>query len=293
MQIIESPQEMQALSALWKCQQQSVGLVPTMGALHEGHLELCRRARQDCQKFVASIFVNPLQFGLNEDLQKYPRPFERDCELLRAAGCDVLFAPASEAMYGAAGMTDGHATPGEPHTFVEVAVLGEVWEGVTRPGHMRGVATVVAKLFNIVGPTAAYFGEKDYQQLKLIEQMVRDLNFPLKIVPVPTVREADGLALSSRNAYLSADERNAALSLYRALTKAREMAAHGELDVATLGRAMQAICEAEPLVNVQYITIVDSQNLAPLQTLNGPARVLLAAWVGNTRLIDNVEISGQ
>ncbi len=290
MQIIETPRDMQGLSAQWKRENQTIGFVPTMGALHEGHLELCRHARANHERFVASIFVNPLQFGPNEDLQKYPRPFERDCELLRQTGCDALFAPPREAMYGTTGITSGHAAPGVPHTFVEVAVLGDVWEGAARPGHMRGVATVVAKLFNIVCPTAAYFGEKDYQQLKLIEQMVRDLDFPLQIMPVPTVREPDGLALSSRNAYLSEPERAAAASLYRALSKGRELAADGEKDVTELGRIMQQVCESEPLVSVQYITIVDQQNLAPLHVLDGPARVLIAARVGDTRLIDNIEI---
>ncbi|HEY0074399.1 MAG TPA: pantoate--beta-alanine ligase [Abditibacteriaceae bacterium] len=292
MLIIESPQEMQALCAQWKCQGNTIGFVPTMGALHEGHLELCRRARQEHSKFVASIFVNPLQFGPNEDLQKYPRPFERDCDLLRQSGCDALFAPPLDAMYGT-GITNGHAAQGVPHTFVEVAVLGEVWEGVTRPGHMRGVATVVAKLFNIVGPTAAYFGEKDYQQLKIIEQMVRDLDFPLEVAPVSTVRESDGLALSSRNAYLNEAERQAAPALYRALCKGRELAQNGERDVTILGCAMQEICDAEPLISVQYITVVDPQTLAPLHTLEGPARVLIAARVGNIRLIDNIEVGRQ
>ena len=293
MQIIESPLEMQALCAQWKCQQKTIGFVPTMGALHQGHLELCRRARGEHGKFVASIFVNPLQFGPHEDLQKYPRPLERDCDLLGEAGCDALFAPPRDSMYSAASITNGHNAPGVPQTFVEVAVLGDVWEGVTRPGHMRGVATVVAKLFNIIGPTAAYFGEKDFQQLKIIEQMVRDLNFPLEIVPVATVREGDGLALSSRNAYLSQAERQAATALYRAMSKAQKMAAKGERDVALLGRAMQEICEAEPLVSVQYITIVDAQNLAPLHTLTaltGPARVLISARVGETKLIDNLKL---
>jgi pantoate--beta-alanine ligase len=291
MLIIESPQEMQALSAQWKCEKNTVGFVPTMGALHAGHLELCHAARREHSKFVASIFVNPLQFGPNEDLQKYPRPFEHDCELLRKAGCDALFAPPHGTMYNT-GITNGHAAQGVPHTFVEVAVLGEVWEGVARPGHMRGVATVVAKLFNIVAPTAAYFGEKDYQQLKIIEQMVRDLNFPLQIVPVPTVRESDGLALSSRNAYLNEAERQAATALYRALCKGCELARSGERDVTVIGCAMQEICDAEPLISTQYITIVEPQTLAPLHVIDGPARALIAARVGSTRLIDNLEISG-
>lgn len=291
MQIIESPREMQMLCAQWRCEQQSIGFVPTMGALHEGHLDLCRRARRDHQKFVASIFVNPLQFGVSEDLGKYPRPFERDCKLLEEVGCDALFAPPESEMYGQAQLTHGHAPPGVPNTFVEVTVLGEVWEGVARPGHMRGVTTVVSKLFNIVGPDAAYFGEKDYQQLKVIERMTSDLNFPTQIVPVPTVREADGLALSSRNAYLNAEERQAATALYRALTRAAEMAKNGQRDVAVLGREMHKICEAEPLVTIQYITIVDAETLAPIRVLEGnPARAMIAARVGNTRLIDNLAI---
>lgn len=291
MKIIESPREMRALSAQWGCNGQKVGFVPTMGALHEGHLELCRRARSECDKFVASIFVNPLQFGAGEDLTKYPRPFERDRQLLEAAGCDAIFAPSEAVMYGAAQLTHGHAPPGVPTTFVEVSVLGEIWEGVARPGHLRGVATVVAKLFNIVGPAVAYFGEKDYQQLKLIEHMVGDLNFAIEIVPVPTVREADGLALSSRNVYLNSAERAAAPVLYRALTCAAQKAKGGERDVTVLGQAMQRLCEAEPLVSVQYITVVDAETLAPLQKLDGlPARALIAARVGNTRLIDNLAL---
>ena len=291
MRIIESPLEMQELCAQWRCERQSVGFVPTMGALHEGHLELCRHARQGNDKFVASIFVNPLQFGAGEDLNKYPRPFERDCRLLQEAGCDAVFVPSEAVMYGPA-LTHGHAAPTVPHTIIEVAVLGEIWEGVVRPGHLRGVATVVAKLFNIVGPTAAYFGEKDYQQLKVIEQMTRDLNYSVTIVPVPTVREADGLALSSRNAYLNSQERAAATALYRAMARATQMTQRGERDVTILGRAMLRLCEAEPLVSVQYITIVDAETLAPLHQLDGtPARALIAARVGKTRLIDNLMLS--
>ncbi len=289
MQIIESPREMHSLCAQWRCENQSIGFVPTMGALHDGHLELCRRARREQDKFVASIFVNPLQFGAGEDLAKYPRPFERDLELLEKSGCDAIFAPSEDIMYGAAQLTHGHAPPGVPTTFVEVSVLGEIWEGVARPGHLRGVATVVAKLFNIVGPTAAYFGEKDYQQLKLIEHMARDLNFFIEVVPVPTVRETDGLALSSRNAYLTSAERAAAPALFRALNCAAKKAKAGERDITVLGQVMQRICEAEPLISVQYITVVDAETLAPLHHLDGtPARALIAARVGKTRLIDNL-----
>ena len=276
---------MQALAKSWCCAGQEIGFVPTMGALHAGHLALARLAREQNAKFVASIFVNPIQFGPQEDLKQYPRPFERDCELLREAGCDALFAPSAAAMYG------NDTMPHEPHTYVEVSRLGDVWEGALRPGHLRGVATVVAKLFNITRPDQAYFGEKDYQQLKVIEHMVRDLNFPLAIVPVPTVREADGLALSSRNAYLSAEERAAAPTLYCALQKAQAMARAGTGDVIALGAAMQAMCDANPLIKTQYITIVDADTLAPLEQLGtAPARILIAAQVGGTRLIDNMTI---
>lgn len=285
MRIIENPLDMQALAAEWRCCRETISFVPTMGALHEGHLSLARAARTDCTKFIASIFVNPLQFGPHEDLTEYPRPIERDFELLRKVECDAVFVPSVEAMYG------HDATPHEPHTYVEVSKLGDIWEGAIRPGHLRGVATVVAKLFNIVMPHWAYFGEKDYQQLKLIEHMVRDLNFNVSIVPMPTVREEDGLALSSRNVYLSREQRAAAPTLYQALTAGAELARGGEKDIAVLGRAMQEICDANSLVKVQYITIVDAETLEPLDSLDSvPARALIAAKVGDTRLIDNIAL---
>ncbi|HEX8834323.1 MAG TPA: pantoate--beta-alanine ligase, partial [Abditibacteriaceae bacterium] len=254
-----------------------------------------RRARAENARFIASVFVNPTQFGPNEDLKQYPRPFERDCELLREAGCDAIFAPSIEAMYGNTTDEQTHANGAHnhiPQTWVEVSKLGEIWEGVVRPGHLRGVATVVAKLFNIVMPQRAYFGEKDYQQLKVIEHLVRDLHYDIEIVGVPTVREADGLALSSRNAYLAPDEREAAVLLFQALKHGAELAAGGERDVAKLGEAMQEICERDALVAVQYIAIVDAETLAPLGDLNeSPARALIAARVGSTRLIDNIAIT--
>jgi pantoate--beta-alanine ligase len=295
MEIIQSPREMQVLAKNWGCGGLQIGFVPTMGALHEGHLTLARRARSECDKFVASIFVNPTQFGPGEDLGRYPRPFERDCDLLREAGCDVLFAPTPRDIYGdefAEGKTANtahhvHAA----HTFIEVTRLGEVWEGTVRPGHLRAVATVVAILFNIVAPTRAYFGEKDYQQLKVVQRMVRDLHVATEIVPCETVREADGLAMSSRNAYLAPDEREAAAALYQALHTGAEMARAGERDVTKLGVAMQAICESHPLVALQYITVVDAETLAPLGELDGrAARILVAARVGSTRLIDNMAV---
>lgn len=276
---------MQAQAEAWRCDRETIGFVPTMGALHEGHLTLARQARAQNTRFVASIFVNPTQFGPHEDLKLYPRPFERDCELLREAGCDALFTPSVEAMYGAGGSLH------EPQTSIEVSTLSELWEGAARPGHFRGVATVVAKLLHITHPHQAYFGEKDYQQLKLIQRMVHDLNFDVNIVPVPTVREPDGLALSSRNAYLTPEQRAAAPTLRRALQAGAELAGQGERDSAVLGQAMQRICDAQPLVQVQYIAIVDAETLQPVGALGaGPTRALIAARVGDTRLIDNVAL---
>ncbi|HEX8234755.1 MAG TPA: pantoate--beta-alanine ligase [Abditibacteriaceae bacterium] len=295
MQIIQSPQEMQALSKNWGCGGLQIGFVPTMGALHEGHLALARRARSECDKFVASIFVNPTQFAPHEDLGRYPRPFEHDCEALREAGCDVIFAPTPRDIYGDE-FAQGKASPASTHfhsahTYVEVSRLGEVWEGTVRPGHLRGVATVVSILFNIVRPSRAYFGEKDYQQLKVVQRLVRDLHFGIEIVPCDTVREPDGLAMSSRNAYLAPDEREAACALYQALRTGAQMAHDGEHDVAKLGVAMQQICEAHPLVSLQYIAAVDAETLASLGQLDGrAARILIAARVGSTRLIDNIAI---
>ena len=278
---------MQRLCCGWRCQSHSIGFVPTMGALHAGHLELCRRARAENERFVASIFVNPKQFGAGEDLEKYPRPFERDCDLLRELGCDAIFAPDVSAMYG---NSDGRRERGDG-CWIEVSPLDEMWEGVTRPGHIRGMATVVAKLFNITHPNRAYFGEKDFQQLRVVELMVRDLNFDLDIVAIPTLREPDGLAMSSRNAYLAPDERAAAAALYRALQSGAALAAQGERDVSTIGKAIGVIIEAEPLLRPQYVAVVDAQTLHSLETLGDePARLLAAVFVGKTRLIDNIAI---
>jgi pantoate--beta-alanine ligase len=289
MNIIESPQEMQRLAAQWRCNAESIGFVPTMGALHEGHLSLARTARSECTKFVASIFVNPTQFGPHEDYGKYPRPFERDCALLQEAGCDVLFAPPATAMYAA--QRPLHSQSNESQTFVEVIPLGEMWEGVERPGHMRGVATIVAKLFNIVRPGRSYFGEKDYQQLKVLQQMARDLNFDVEVIGMPTIREADGLALSSRNVYLAPEQRLAALKLNQALRAAAALARDGEMDCAVLRASMQQACDGDPLVAVQYIAVVEADSLMPLEKLlDVPARALIAARVGETRLIDNMAV---
>lgn len=283
MEILSDPKAMQRMCASWRCCGQSLGFVPTMGALHAGHRELFRRAKSENERFAASIFVNPAQFGPREDLNSYPRHFERDCKILREAGCDALFAPDARAMFGEADF--GHGT------WIDVTPFDEMWEGVTRPGHLRGVATVVAKLFNISQPSSAYFGEKDFQQLRVIEALVLDLNFPVQVVCVPTARESNGLALSSRNVYLSEKERQSASVIFRAMTCAVELARAGETKVEALGVAMDAVFAREPALKTQYVTIVDAQTLAPLEVLDGrPARILVAAHLGNTRLIDNLAI---
>ena len=285
MRIVETPEEMQALSREWRRGGRTVGFVPTMGALHEGHLSLARAARTENDVFVASIFVNPLQFGSREDLDKYERPFERDSRRLEEAGCDVLFAPSTEAMYGAG--ERGSAS----QTVVEVGELGGVLEGAVRPGHFRGVATIVAKLFNVVAPSRAYFGEKDYQQLKVIQGMVRDLFFDVEVVPGPTVREPDGLAMSSRNSRLSPQEREASAALYRALREAATLVEGGERSAKALVEAMRRTCEAYPLVELQYVAVVDAETLEPLSELDGrPARALIAASIGGTHLIDTLAL---
>ncbi len=258
-----------------------IGLVPTMGALHEGHLSLMRRARSECGYVVVSIFVNPTQFGPGEDFQKYPRNLGADVQRVGEVGVDLAFAPEVETMY----------PPGDS-TFVEVT--GTLVEGMCAPhgpGHFRGVTTVCARLFNIVGADKAYFGEKDYQQLQIVKRMARDLKFPLEIVPAPTVREADGLAMSSRNAYLSAAERKAAAVLYRALSQARERFGKGERVAAALVGAAQGVIESQPIVQVQYIELRDAETLARVARVERPAVLAVAAYVGKTRLIDNVVLT--
>jgi pantoate--beta-alanine ligase len=254
-----------------------IGLVPTMGALHAGHASLMQRARSECDFVVVSIFVNPLQFGPSEDYQRYPRPIEKDAALCAENGVDLIFAPETNDMY---------ASP--QITFVEVTRITDHLCGAFRPGHFRGVATVVLKLFNIVQPDSAYFGEKDFQQLCVIRRMVDDFNLPLSIVSVPTFRESDGLAMSSRNVYLSPEERAAAPALYRALTVARERIASGETDAAAIKAAALKLLSAEPLVRVQYFEIVDPSEVQPVATIAGEVRIAAAIFIGKTRLIDNV-----
>lgn len=253
----------------------TIGAVPTMGYLHEGHLALVRRARAENDHVVVSIFVNPTQFGPNEDYARYPRDPERDLAMLRAEGVDVVFMPSVQEMY-----PEGFAT------YVNVERLTERLEGAHRPGHFRGVTTVVTKLFNILQPHRAYFGQKDAQQLIVIRRMTRDLAFPIEIVDVPTVREPDGLAMSSRNVYLSADERRAATVLFRALEQARQLWDAGVRDGSRLRAAMRAVVESEPLARVDYVSVADPDTLEELDAAGDRALASLAVRLGSTRLID-------
>ena len=254
-----------------------LGFIPTMGALHEGHLSLVRAARSSCDALAASIFVNPTQFAPNEDLEKYPRSFERDRELLEREGVELLFAPSVEEMYPAGAVT-----------WVTVEGLSDKLDGRSRPGHFRGVATVVAKLFHIVEPDAAFFGQKDAAQVAVIRRMVRDLNLPLEIVVCPIVRESDGLAMSSRNAYLDADQRKRALVLHRSLTRVQRMADGGQRKTSELIAAGRAEFAGESSVRLDYLEIVDPDTLDPVDSISSGALVAVAAFVGSTRLIDNI-----
>jgi len=251
--------------------------VPTMGALHEGHLSLVRAARAGSDVVAASIFVNPAQFGPNEDLAKYPRSFERDCELLEREGVELLFAPAVEEMY-----------PAGTVTWVTVEELSGKLDGRSRPGHFRGVTTVVAKLFHIVEPDVAFFGQKDAAQVAIIRQMVRDLNLPVEIEVCPIVREADGLAMSSRNAYLDPQQRKQALVLHRSLVRVRQLVDAGERKSAKLTAAAREELGRESSVRLDYFEIIDPERLDPVEDVSAGALVAVAAYVGTTRLIDNI-----
>jgi len=256
----------------------TVGFIPTMGAFHDGHASLMRRARDERDHMVVSIFVNPLQFGPGEDLSRYPRDEDRDLSIAGELGVDVVFAPSVEEMYPA----------GLPEVTVDPGPLGDRLEGGARPGHFRGVATVVAKLFDVVGPSTAYFGEKDAQQLAVIRRMVRDLSFPIEVEGCPTVREPDGLATSSRNAYLSPEQREAAGCLFLALSEAAEMARGGERDTATLVAAMAREIGATPEARIDYAAVVDDETFEEAATIASPARALVAARFAEIRLIDNL-----
>lgn len=279
MKVIKKISEMKEISKLWKKEGYKISFVPTMGFLHEAHLALVRKARELGDKTVVSIFVNPLQFGPKEDFREYPRDLERDLDLLVKENVDIVFVPDVEEMY-----------PPDFQTYVEVTKLTTGLCGAFRPGHFKGVTTVVLKLFNIVNPDIAIFGEKDYQQLQVIKQMVKDLNLDIEIVSHPTVREEDGLAMSSRNTYLSPDERKYATALYRALLLAKKLVKEGERDSQKIKKEMEKFIHGFPFTKVQYIEFVDPQSLEPVKKIDRPVLCALAVFVGKARLIDNMLI---
>lgn len=281
MRIVDQVSAMQQACRMLRQNGKTIGLVPTMGALHAGHLSLVRTAQAHCDVVAVSIFVNPLQFGPKEDFGRYPRTLERDCRMLASEGVELLFAPAAGQMY-----------PAGASTVVHVEGLSEKLDGKSRPGHFRGVTTVVAKLFEIVRPQFAYFGQKDAAQLAVLRKMVRDLNVDIEIVPCPTVRETDGLAMSSRNVGLSPDERQQALCLWRALSRVQGLAAAGEQDPKGLIWAARQTIAAEAGAQVDYVEIVDPDTLDPVCDLKHGALVAVACVVGKTRLIDNILLPG-
>jgi len=281
MHILTSAEEVTAVSQEARRAGRRVGFVPTMGALHQGHLSLVRTARTQADVVIASVFVNPRQFGPQEDFSRYPRDPERDSALLAAENTDYLFMPSTEEMY-----------PAGAASWVTVEGLSERLDGRSRPGHFRGVTTVVSKLFNIVQPGLAFFGQKDAAQVAIINQMVRDLNFDVRIVVCPIVREADGLAMSSRNAYLNPDQRRRAIVLYRSLMRVQNLVDRGESSSARLLVAGHQVMAEEPSVRLDYFEIVDRHTLDPLSDVSAGALVAVAAYVGSTRLIDNIVVTG-
>lgn len=276
MRIIQDPAEMQRISEDERRQGKFLGLVPTMGALHEGHLSLIRRCRAENDLTIMSLFVNPAQFSRREDLERYPRDLEGDSRMARAAGVEIMFAPAVSDMY-----PDGYTT------YVTVERLTERWEGASRPGHFRGVATVCTKLFTICRPHRAYFGQKDYQQSLVVRRLAADLNLGLEIVVLPTVREPDGLALSSRNVLLGSEERRQARVLSQALFHAQEAVQTGERDAFLLAATIEAHIRSAPLATLDYVGVCDPERLEPLHEITGKAVAVVAASLGSTRLIDN------
>ena len=274
MQVTKTVEETRKQIKQWKKEGKTIGLVPTMGFLHEGHASLIRKCREQNDIVVVSDFVNPTQFGPNEDLEAYPRDFERDSKLCESLGADLIFAPSPEDMYY------------DPHAFVSIDTLSETLCGKTRPIHFKGVCTVVTKLFHIVAPDRAYFGEKDAQQLAIIRKMVKDLNFDIEIVGCPIVREEDGLAKSSRNTYLNDKERQAALCLSRAVKTGKEVIYTGA-DAKEVLNPMKAIIEAEPLARIDYVMMVDALTMQPIEKADRDVLVAMAVYIGKTRLIDN------
>jgi len=281
MKVVDTISRMSTLVKIFRKEGRSIGLVPTMGYLHEGHLSLVRAAKKHTDVVIMSIFVNPIQFGPKEDFEKYPRDIKRDEELATSAGVDIIFNPSARDIY-----PDGYST------YVDVEGLTDALCGASRPGHFRGVTTVVAKLFEIVKPDIAYFGQKDAQQALVIKKMAGDLNMGVDIKIMPVVREPDGLAMSSRNIYLSADERKDALALHVSLEKAAELIRSGERDPKKVIKAMTGIIKSAPSAKIDYVSIVDTATLKNARTIAGGILIAVAAFIGKTRLIDNIMIKG-
>jgi pantoate--beta-alanine ligase len=281
MEIIKKSKRMVSISGLLKSKGEKIGLVPTMGYLHKGHISLINRARAECSKVIVSIFVNPIQFGPKEDFARYPRNFKKDCSFSEKAGADYIFFPSTDEMYEK-----------DFKTFAEVQGLGDVMCGRARPGHFRGVCTVVLKLFNIIRPNIAYFGQKDYQQLVIIKKMTKDLNVPVEITGCPTVREEDGLAISSRNKYLSYDERKSAVVLFQSLKLAEELIINGQENLENIRKAALEKLESTPFVSkIDYFDFRDKDTLCEIERIDQKAALILIAsaiWIGETRLIDNI-----
>lgn len=276
MQVVKTVKEVRDIVSGWKREGLSVGLVPTMGYLHEGHRSLIEKSVSENDRTVVSVFVNPIQFGPSEDLASYPRDLQRDMDVVGSAGGDLIFHPEPSEMY-----------PGHFTSFIDTSETTELLCGAVRPGHFRGVCTVVGKLFNIVMPERAYFGQKDAQQLATIRRFVRDLNFNVQIVACPIVRESDGLAKSSRNTYLSADERQAALILSQSLQKGKALIDAGERDAAAVKEAIRAHLLTQPLARIDYVEVVDNENIRRVERISGSTLVAIAVYIGKTRLIDN------
>ena len=277
MEVIAGVKQMQERSQQLRAQRETIAFVPTMGYLHEGHLSLMREGRKRADALIISIFVNPTQFGPGEDYERYPRDMKRDLQLAQGVGVDIVFTPSVQEMY-----------PQGFQTYVEVEKVTKNLCGISRPHHFRGVTTVVTKLFNIVKPHLALFGQKDYQQLVTIKRMVEDLNMDIEIIGLPTVREPDGLAMSSRNAYLSPEQRRAALSLYRSLCKGEELFRQGTKNAKAILREIRKIIKAEKLAQIDYAKICDPHTLEDIDEIEGEALIALAVKIGETRLIDNV-----